>query len=234
MAKGTCACCDRRDMTIVAMRLCGRCYAGKNSGRIFWSVAHEQWMARIEADAERYNCVWQGDPALEPADIEPMGDGEFAAAGAPVEAVAVVEPVGAHEVVEEPVEPVDATGASDPLAGFETYQRLTPPPAEPCLTVQRSGRIKFGRAAVREFVPAQVSHVRLHYDRASARVALELLSDDGDGSALKITGTRNGDMHFHGAGFFRAMGIAPEPSHYPLSELRPGLLVACMGGEAAA
>ncbi|WP_285906762.1 hypothetical protein [Pseudodesulfovibrio pelocollis] len=236
MAKtGTCECCNRKDMTLPAMGLCGRCYAGKNSGRIFWSEEHQLWLARIEADADRFNCVWMGDPALlGPEEFAPTGDGEFAQAGAvdPDMETEQMERQYLHEGGQgdngQPG-PGEAEAAGlDLLAGFEAYQRLAPVPTVPSLTVHRSGKIYFSRSAMRELLPEGATHVRLHYNRETGQMALELLLAPAEG-ALRLSPTRSGDLCFHGRGFFRVMDIRPRLCRpCPLTALRPGLLVARM------
>ena len=259
MSEGKCACCGR-EMNLVAKRLCGRCYPYNSRGEIFWDGSIGQWLARTEVLAEKLGCYWQDDPERfedggRPVDdlgdlageCEPMGDGEFAQAAQPEESEAEsAEPVEQKgfdagdplcpEAFKRAQASEEGEAVEDVLVGFESYAKLARPTNDPCVTVQRNGKVLFTRSALRVFDFSGMSHVRLHYNRDTNQMAMQLLVGDFDGKALKLSNVKKGvDICFHAAGFFKAMGVKPKRNRpFILDQLRPGVLVATVDIERAA
>jgi len=227
---GSCVCCDRDGLQIVAKGLCGRCYAYSRDNKIFKDADTGLWLARTEFIADRLGCSWQGDPDLS-GEFEPLGDGDFSQAAKVDESEEVAVCAEAHGAGEA----VEVADDADLLEGFETYEKYMNASDAPTISVQRGGKMHFSASAERVFDLSGMSHVKLHYNHNTNEMAIQLLVGDDSGTALRLSNKAGDkDRCFHVSGFFRAMGIKVKVRRYPLRHLRPGILVTTLDLDRAA
>ena len=251
--RGKCACCDRSGLVLPAKGLCGTCYAAVRAGQVYYSAEQEMWLARSESVADRLGCVWQDDSALsiavaEPEDVqddlsledvagdcEPIGDGDFVEASK-FDGVPDVDTLETCLPDEVPSCSPQTHDDVNLLAGFEPYKKLTRPIGSPYITIQNTGKVRLNRDAVRKFQLRGMTHVLLFWNPDRQQMAMQLVMDDHDGMALKLTALdKHRSLCFHSGGFFKAQGVKPKSSRpFPIVELRSGLLVATIDIERAA